>query len=574
MAAEPKTKIVVTSDTSDASKGIQTVKQGLRDLDKVGGDALASLGDAFGINTGKVNQMTSAVVGLGQKLSQSGNTGVKAFGDILKSIGPVQAGIAGLGLAAAAAGFRALKAEADNFKSTIDGLNLAMATETYISTYRQAMHDANAGVGQSIGETMSELEKRWARFTSNTGAFLATWIGDKETVGFVDSWRKVADASRAATKAAEEGKVLGNQMADLKKRELTLTTEIAEMDRDIAEQMRIARDNSKSAAERSAAEEQARTLINEKYAAQIKMANDLASVQVQIDKLANNGYAATKSTEEAKQRTLALEQQQAQELAGIDRLSNRISNSASSNAAAWQKAREEAEKLAALHARGESYGAALSGGLASVTAPSGITAPTLSILPQRQDVEYFKSTLQAYMGDFQLSIGIKADTDQIVDITNEVNSLIESGVTRSAELIGSLVGTLAGGGDAWGNFKNAALSSFGDMAVAVGKVAISVGLASEGIKAALDMGNPYIAIAAGAALVALGTAVKSSLSAVASGDYSAAGGGYSTSSYSSGGGGDYETRDITIQVTGTLEASGDKLQAVLDSSKNKSYYTG
>lgn len=574
MSTEPKAKIVVTSDTSDASKGIQTVKQGLRDLDKVGGDALASLGEAFGINTGKVGQMTSAVVGLGQKLSQSGNTGVKAFGDILKSIGPVQAGIAGLGLAAAAAGFRALKAEADNFKSTIDGLNLAMATETYISTYRQAMHDANAGIGQSIGETMSGLEKRWARFTSNTGAFLATWVGDKETVGFVDSWRKVADASRAATKAAEEGEVLGSQLADLKKRELTLTTEIAEKDRDIAEQMRIARDNSKSAAERSAAEEQARTLINEKYAAQIQMAKDLASTQQQIDDLANNDFAATKNTEEAKQRVLALEQQQAQELAGIDRLSNRISNSASANAAAWQKAREEAEKLAALHARGESYGAALSGGLASVTAPSGITGPSLSILPQRQDVEYFKSTLQAYMGDFQLSIGIKADTDKIRDVTNEVESVISSGVTTSAELIGNLVGTLAGGGDAWGDFKNAALSSFGDMAIAVGKIAISTGIAMSGIEATLKSGQWYLAVAAGAALVALGSAVKSSLSAVASGDYSASGGGYSSSGYSSGGGGDYETRDINIQVTGTLEASGDKLQAVLDSSKNKSYYTG
>lgn len=574
MAAEPKAKIVVTSDTSDASKGIQTVKQGLRDLDKVGGDALASLGEAFGINTGKVGQMTSAVVGLGQKLSQSGNTGVKAFGDILKSIGPVQAGIAGLGLAAAAAGFRALKAEADNFKSTIDGLNLAMATETYISTYRQAMHDANAGIGQSIGETMSGLEKRWARFTSNTGAFLATWVGDKETVGFVDSWRKVADASRSATKAAEEGEVLGSQLADLKKRELTLTTEIAEKDRDIAEQMRILRDTSKSTAERAAAEERARTLINEKYAAQIQMAKDLASTQQQIDDLANNDFAATKNTEEAKQRVLALEQQQAQELSTIDRQSNRIANSASSNAAAWQKAREEAEKLVALHARGESYGAALSGGLASVTAPSGITAPTLSILPQRQDVEYFKSTLQAYMGDFQLSIGIKADTDKIRDITNEVESVISSGVTTSAELIGNLVGTLAGGGDAWGDFKNAALSSFGDMAIAVGKIAISTGIAMSGIEATLKSGQWYLAVAAGAALVALGSAVKSSLSAVASGDYSASGGGYSSSGYSSGGGGDYETRDINIQVTGTLEASGDKLQAVLDSSKNKSYYTG
>ncbi len=569
MATEPKAKIHVGADTSDFDKGAKSVKQGLRDLDKVGGDALASLGEAFGVNTGRVNQMTSAVVGLGQKLSQSGNAGVKAFGDILKSIGPVQAGIAGLGLAAAAAGFRALKAEADNFKSTIDGLNLSMATETYISTYRQAMHDANAGVGQSIGETMSGLEKRWARFTSNAGAFLATWIGDKETVGIVDSWRKVADASRAATKAAEEGEVLGSQLADLKKRELTLTTEIAEKDRDIAEQMRIARDNSKSAAERSAAEEQARTLINEKYAAQIQMAKDMASVQEQIDGLANNDYEATKNTEAAKQRVLALEAQQAQELAGIDRLSNRISNSASTNAAAWQKAREEAEKLAALHARGEAYGAALAGGLASISTP-GVIGPTLSILPQRQDIELFKSTLQAYMGDFQLSIGFKANTEQIRDITNEVNSLVESGVTRSAELIGGLVGTLAGGGDAWGDFKDAALSTFGDMAIAVGKIAIQEGLAVAGIQAALKSGQWYLAVAAGAALVALGSAVKSSLSAVASGDYSA-GGGYSGGNYSSSSG-NYESREINVNVTGSLEADGDKLLAVIGSANKKNYY--
>ena len=569
MATEPKAKIHVGADTSDFDKGAKSVKQGLRDLDKVGGDALASLGEAFGVNTGRVNQMTSAVVGLGQKLSQSGNAGVKAFGDILKSIGPVQAGIAGLGLAAAAAGFRALKAEADNFKSTIDGLNLSMATETYISTYRQAMHDANAGVGQSIGETMSGLEKRWARFTSNAGAFFATWIGDKETVGIVDSWRKVADASRAATKAAEEGEVLGSQLADLKKRELTLTTEIAEKDRDIAEQMRIARDNSKSAAERSAAEEQARTLINEKYAAQIQMAKDMASVQEQIDGLANNDYEATKNTEAAKQRVLALEAQQAQELAGIDRLSNRISNSASTNAAAWQKAREEAEKLAALHARGEAYGAALAGGLASISTP-GVIGPTLSILPQRQDIELFKSTLQAYMGDFQLSIGFKANTEQIRNITNEVNSLVESGVTRSAELIGGLVGTLAGGGDAWGDFKDAALSTFGDMAIAVGKIAIQEGLAVAGIQAALKSGQWYLAVAAGAALVALGSAVKSSLSAVASGDYSA-GGGYSGGNYSSSSG-NYESREINVNVTGSLEADGDKLLAVIGSANKKNYY--
>jgi len=87
------------------------------------------------------------------------------------------------------------------------------------------------------------------------------------------------------------------------------------------------------------------------------------------------------------------------------------------------------------------------------------------------------------------------------------------------------------------------------------------------------MDNPYIAIAAGAALVALGTAVKSSLSAVASGDYSAGGGGYS-GGYSAGSSpGDYETREVKVYVTGTLEADGDKLITVINNTNQKNYYT-
>ena len=86
------------------------------------------------------------------------------------------------------------------------------------------------------------------------------------------------------------------------------------------------------------------------------------------------------------------------------------------------------------------------------------------------------------------------------------------------------------------------------------------------------MGNPYVAIAAGAALVALGTAVKSSLSAVASGDYSAGGGGYSSGGYSAGGR-DYETREVKVYVTGTLEADGNQLLAVINNTNKKNYYT-
>jgi len=202
----------------------------------------------------------------------------------------------------------------------------------------------------------------------------------------------------------------------------------------------------------------------------------------------------------------------------------------------------------------------------------GVSGPALSVLPQIKDPEYWKQTINAQLGDITIGIGFKADTEKIQDISNEVNSMLQSSVTKTAELIGNLVGSLAGGENAWGDFKNAALSAFGDMAIAVGKIAISAGIASEGIQAALHLDNPYIAIAAGAALVALGSAVKASLSSVANGDYSAAGGSYS-GGYSSGGGNNgYETREVDVKITGTLVANGDQLQAVLNSTNKKNYY--
>jgi hypothetical protein len=141
-----------------------------------------------------------------------------------------------------------------------------------------------------------------------------------------------------------------------------------------------------------------------------------------------------------------------------------------------------------------------------------------------------------------------------------------------SESIGNLIGDLVTGGDSWSNFANSAMAAFGDMAIAVGKVAIKTGVGMLGIQAALKMDNPYVAIAAGAALVALGAAVKSSLSAVASGDYSAGGGGYS-GDYSAGGSNGYETREVKVYVTGTLEADGDKLITVINNTNQKNYYT-
>ena len=213
--------------------------------------------------------------------------------------------------------------------------------------------------------------------------------------------------------------------------------------------------------------------------------------------------------------------------------------------------REEFEKIAAYAQKRidmNTTASIVSGGGTAIT--TGVTGPEMSIL-----------------------LHPKIDEKEAIDISRELASLIEQGAVSVSESIGNLIGDLVTGGDAWKNFTNGAISAFGDMAISVGKMAIATGVATLGIKEALESLNGYVAIAAGAALVALGSAVKTGLANIAGGDYSAAGGGYSSGlSYGSAGGGD-ETREATVNVTGTLEADGDKLITVLNNTNRKNYYT-
>ena len=577
---DPNLKVIFGSDTKDFEKGAKQVKQGLKDLDKSSESLLSSLSNAFGIPSAKVEQMTSAVRGLGYKLVETGNEGVQAFGSILAKIGPLQAGIAGLGLAAAVAGFKALKAEAQNFKSTIEGANMAMATSAYISTYKQVLHDMNSDTGRQVAEAMDKWEKGFGRFKANISAAFVTTVGQDQKwydailpTGLIRGWRTATAAANEAEAAAERNSERASQMADLMKEQLSLNNEIKIIDRDIAEYRRQASDKSASAAERSAAEAAYREKVNEKYDKQEGLQRRMLDLQKAMDAEAANTFEETKRTKEMEGALIDIETARQNELRGIDRLSASIAASTSKTSAASQKARQEAEAMAAVYSKWAGMSALSTTGITPVQ--GSVVGPALSILPQRQDVEYFKETFQAYLGDWEIAVGFRADTEKIRDLTNEVTSLMQSAVMRTGELIGNLIGTLAGGGDAWGDFKNAALAAFGDMAIAVGKIAISMGVAAAGIDVALkDTGQWYIAVAAGAALVALGSAVKSSLSAVAAGDYSASGGGGYAGSYSSGSSGNnWETRDVNVNVTGTLTANGDQLQAVLNSSSNKRYYT-
>lgn len=553
MSTKPKMEIVVTSNTSGYQKGMREAKKELKDFESVSGTALSGLASAFGVNTRQVEQLVSAIGGAGQKIAQMATTGEQAFGSLLTSVKGLAAGIAGLGIAAAIAGFKALKAEADNFKSTIDGMNLSMGTSAYIATYRQFLHDVNSDTGQQVAESMSKWDKAWARFKANVGARFSLALSAEDGVDFRTTMRNFRQVRNEAEAAAEKAQSLGSVQADQLKEQLELNYRIKELDVEIAAARREASDKLASAAEREAARVRYEELVNEKYDKQRDLAQRMAATQQEIDDLAANSYEETKKTYELKGKVLDIDMARENELKAVDKLESAIANAAAANNAALKQRNAELDKI--------------------LTKMSEINEADLfkdmRLFGQIERLDSSAITGQATTAD-TATIVVKPVLDKtaVLDLTSE----LENAITSIAGDMGELIGNLLTGGDAFGSFKDAALSTMADMAIAVGKIAISTGLAASGIKAALNLGNPYVAIIAGAALVALGAAVKAGLSNASTASASYGSSAVASSSYGSSAASSYE-RVVDVHVTGTLKANGSELVAVLNNEQNRRDYT-
>ena len=160
------------------------------------------------------------------------------------------------------------------------------------------------------------------------------------------------------------------------------------------------------------------------------------------------------------------------------------------------------------------------------------------------------------------------------DFSEAVTSLVKDAITDTFVGFGEFVGNAMTGGldEAASNLGAGLLDTLGSLAIKVGELAIETGVALSGIKVALDSMNPYVAIAAGAALVALGTAVRNAagnISRGASAAYSVGASGYS--SYNSPEG--YAERQLNIRVTGKLTAAPGVLNAVIDSENTRLEHT-
>lgn len=552
MASAPNMKVRATMDNSDLKKKSQESKAALRDFEKAGTDAVSKLGEAFGVNTGKIEQMVSSLRGLGEKMSESGNAGTAAFGKLLTSISGVSAGLAGLGIGAAVAGFKLLSSEAENFKNTVAGANMELATQAYIDTYRQVIHDFNRELGEGFAKTESGWKKFWGTIGSAMKAGIQTGAigaapGDFNNYGF-QNYAELTDKAAASARTALE---ISNEIYDTQRRLSDASVEWARMEAEIAEYKRIAYDSTASLADRQNAINKAAELINQRYGEEAELRKKLADLQAEMNSLAESSVA---DVDKANQ----LRVQEFKTTVAMDNALRELAEKQKAITLEVQKEAQARAQAAAL-ARQKAADAA-----DTAEARAQMTAFTSSLEPKGLEVDLPK---------LEVPVAPVLDTQAIVDISSQLESAITASVENIGVGIGNLIGDLATGGDAWGNFTEMAISSFGDMAITIGKMAISTGAATLGIKAALESLNGYVAIAAGVALIALGSAVKAGLSNVAAGNYNAstnvasATGSYGASSSPLNTG--FESREININVTGTLRADGNQLVTVIENENKR-----
>lgn len=653
-------KVDMTANNSDLVRKSKESKQALKDFEKVGDDALGRLGEAFGVNTGKIEQMSSALRGLGAKMSESGNAGTAAFGKLLTSVGGLSTAIAGIGIGAVVTGFKLLNEEATAFKNTVQGANIEMATAAYISTYSQALHDANETLGRSTAETWADVSKKWKKFWAEAAFVGVNIISETMESGLDSSGARALDNLYAVRDSAEQqankAEAYMKRIFNIQRLISDSSVEWKKMEREIAEYKRIAYDKTASTVERQEALAKVTELIRARYEDEAVLRERLANMQAKMNDLTSSSIAdidkanqlriqADAATEnmnnklrevgelqatltanaqkeaEAKEAALAAAQAMASSrkaladwrseagiAAGNEMLTLSRSNqdfqsrplieAAELVKKGWKEAGDEIAAVFSISRKlTDASGKEVEINVTPVLPDGNVMTPEelenyiheklekavnilnadqLGVVISAEVVADQVETAHAQEAGIAVPVTPVLDAEGVIDVTNELQSVLTSAFDSIGSALGSLIGDLITGEDAWGNFGNAALSAFGDMATSIGKMAISIGVAALAIQGSLTTLNGWAAIAAGTALVALGMAVKTGLSNIASGNYSASASVATSGNYGSSTSAlptSFDEREVNVRVTGNLYASGNQLMAVIENENNRKKHT-
>lgn len=602
--ASKKLKVSVDADASGFKKEMAAAKKSTQEFSKTVGDMSAAVEDSLGIPIGAITEVGSKLKNVATLFKGASAQGETAFQKIALGAGVAAGAIAGIGITGLIASFKILNDEAERYRNTVEGTSLTLQTDAWTNTFQQYISDSTQ-LGKKTAETLSGWSKYWTTVKSLGGQILKASFGDEDQ--FIERANELEKVRREAEAAAKKAAVYAKEIFDTTEAMKDKSIEWKDNLAQVAELMLIASDTSKSTKERQEAVTKAIDLqksttaeqveMQKKVADNIKAQNDLASSSVEDMDRQRNAYAAVND----------LQRECNQKLRRMVSLQNTIQQSVSATGQKWRDginkaveagmteiAKFNAEMDKALEMRDkmamDNIAAPLKSMSASLTGRAdtgkgltgGINIDEEALKGLQQLTQFDTSAVDGLLSKIDPSKlsdsfeGYYNFLDEMIKATDDankaLNDAIVGGISDSFQYLANCVAGLdeiSGAG-----MMNALLSPLAEAAIKMGEIMVSAGLASEAFKSMLT--NPYTAIAAGAALIAVGAAAKAGLQAAIN---SATGTSYVASSVASSGYSNNSSndrsweREMTLHVTGTLQADGSKLVAVLNNEANRKRYT-
>ena len=602
--ASKKLKVSVDADASGFKKEMAAAKKSTEEFSKAADEMSDSLEDALGVPISSVTKIGDKLKAAGVLMKSFATDGEKSFQTVALGAKMVSTAVAGIGLAGLLAAFKSINAEAERFRGTMQGAAVAAQDEAWKNTYKQYVSD-QVGIGEKAVDSINGWSKFWTKLGAAWTLALKNGFAGEQYYGEMaeEASRIGEGADDAAKKAAAYAKVIFDTIEGIKDKQIEWKNSLSE----VAALMLTASDKSKTVQERQEAVAKAIALqkqvsgdqiaMQKTLADNIKAQNDLASSSVEDMDRQRSAYAAVED----------LSRDLNQRLREMTSLQNEIANSAAATEQKWrdgvnkaidigmteltkfnaemEKAMEMRDKMAM-----DNIAAPLKSMSASLTGRAdngkglmgGINLDEEALKGLKQLTQFDTSAVDGLLSKIDPSKlsesfeGYYNFLDEMIKATDDankaLNDAIVGGISDSFQYLANCVAGLdeiSGAG-----MMNALLSPLAEAAIKMGEIMVSAGLASEAFKSMLT--NPYTAIAAGAALIAVGAAAKAGLQAAVN---SATGTSYVASSVASSGYSNNSSndrsweREMTLHVTGTLQADGSKLVAVLNNEANRKRYT-
>jgi hypothetical protein len=167
--------------------------------------------------------------------------------------------------------------------------------------------------------------------------------------------------------------------------------------------------------------------------------------------------------------------------------------------------------------------------LARAAAPEPLAVAPLANAPVTPEIVTGNGAADAIQAQIEATTGLGTafdDTRQkAVGFATDVAGAMETAAEGMAVSFGMMLGESLATGNKLQGVGTMILGTLADLAIQVGQIAIGVGVSVDAIKKALLTLNPIVAIIAGVALVALGSAAKNALANSAGGGGDGGGGG-------------------------------------------------